>query len=106
MKIATLIAGVALSAACFMVPQAVNAVPALPTPVTMTMPDGSVITVRVHGDEKFHYYTSTDNHVLVADEKGFLCYATENGAALKSSGVVAHNPEMRTAQELKRSSIN
>lgn len=101
MKIATLIAGVALSAACFMMPQAVNAVPALPTPVTMTMPDGSVITVRVHGDEKFHYYTSTDNHVLVADEKGFLCYATENGAALKSSGVVAHNPEMRTAQELK-----
>lgn len=53
MKIATLIAGVALSAACFMMPQAVNAVPALPTPVTMTMPDGSVITVRVHGDEKF-----------------------------------------------------
>lgn len=84
-----------------MMPQMVNAVPALPTPVTMTMPDGSQITVRVHGDEKFHYYTSTDNHLLVADENGFLCYAAENGTTLKSSGVVAHNPEKRTSRELQ-----
>lgn len=101
MKISTLIAGLTLSAACFMMPQTVCAIPALPTPVTMTMPDGSEITVRVHGDEHFHYYTSTDNHMLVADENGYLCYASENGTTLKSSGVVAHNPEKRTARELQ-----
>ncbi len=101
MKISTFLAGLALTAICCMVPEKVHAIPAIPTPVTMTLPDGSTITVRVHGDEKFHYYTTTDDHLLVADDKGYLCYATQSDNKLKSSGVVAHNPDMRSARELE-----
>lgn len=100
MKISTFLAGVTLTAACCAISHEAHAIPAIPTPVTMSMPDGTSITVRLHGDENFHYYTSSDNHLLVADDNGNLCYAIQSGNKLTSSGITAHEPGLRTPKEL------
>ena len=49
---------------------ALRAVPAYPYPVRVTQPDGSVITVQLHGDE-FYHWTTSDGYVVERDEKGF-----------------------------------
>jgi hypothetical protein len=36
------------------------AVPAYPKPVRVEQPDGTTLTVRVYGDERFHYATTVD----------------------------------------------
>lgn len=69
---ARIAAFVALAAS--VAPQAL-AVPATPRPVTMTRPDGSTLTVRLHGDEHGHYTTSTDGYLLVNAPDGYLHYA-------------------------------
>ena len=38
----------------------VNAAPARKTLTSYTQPDGSVITLRLCGDEYYHYYTTED----------------------------------------------
>ena len=101
MNISTFLTGVALAAVCLGAPLTANAVPAVPGPVTMTLADGTTITVTIHGDENFHYYLTPDNLMLVADEQGRLCYAADSGESLVSSGIEAHAPALRTAAELK-----
>lgn len=51
---------------------AVLAVPALPGLINVTQPDGSAISVHIHGDEHFHYYTDAFGNPLKVDENGFL----------------------------------
>lgn len=101
MKTYTFFAGFILAALLGLCPLTATAIPAYPGPVTITQPDGTTMVVRVHGDEKMHFYTTEDNHLLVADENGSLCYATKSGDLLKSTGVVAHRPELRTGRELE-----
>ncbi len=38
--------------------------PAIPRPVKMVQPDGSTITLRIHGDEYFSWYTSEDGKTV------------------------------------------
>lgn len=48
-----------------------HALPAIPTPVIHTQPDGSLIEVRLHGDEYVNYATSVDgSRLLRLDETG------------------------------------
>ena len=47
------------------------AVPASPQPITVTQPDGSVLTVRLMGDEFHSYYTRLDGTPIRRDAKGF-----------------------------------
>lgn len=47
-----------------------GAAPAIPTPVRHVQPDGSVVEVRIHGDEFYHYYT-VDGHVAALGRDGF-----------------------------------
>ncbi len=54
------------------------AVPAKPTPLTMTLPDGTTLTVRLFGDEYSHYYTSLDHYLLIQDADGYFYYAESN----------------------------
>ncbi len=55
-------------------PQDADAVKAYPHPVTITQPDGSKITVRIHGDESFHYTTTIDGFMLERDKAGYFRY--------------------------------
>lgn len=74
------------------------AVPAYPRPIRVEQPDGTTMTVRLYGDERFHYATTTDGYNLVS-ENGMLCYARLQGAQLVSTGVLAHDPMNRTNEE-------
>ena len=48
-----------------------SAVPAYPGKIQVTQPDGSVITIRLHGDEWFHYITDEGGRVVARDADGF-----------------------------------
>lgn len=74
------------------------AVPAYPKPVRVEQPDGTTLTVRVYGDERFHYATTVDGYNLVGDN-GVFYYAQVRGTQLVSTGVKAHDPMNRTAEE-------
>ena len=39
-----------------------NAIPAIPEPIKITQPDGSVITLCMHGDESGFMITTPDKH--------------------------------------------
>lgn len=79
------------------------AVPAKRKPVQVKQPDGSVITVVLHGDEYAHYHATADGLPLVKEPGKGFCYALAGagGRGLRSSGVVAHDANLRTAVEKK-----
>ena len=51
--------------------QILSAVPAYPGKIRVTQPDGSVITIRIHGDEWFHYITDESGRVVARQADGF-----------------------------------
>ncbi len=57
-----------------------QAVPAHRQPKTYLQPDGSTITVLLHGDEWCHWTTDLEGRLLVSDESGF--YRTASPAEL------------------------
>jgi len=78
------------------------AVKAYPFPVTITQPDGTTVTVLLHGNEFHHFRTSDDGYLLKANAKGFLTYATLNAAGEEiESDVIAHNAPKRSVTELQ-----
>lgn len=78
-----------------------SAVPAHPRPMDVTQSDGSKLTVRLVGDEFYHRTMTTDGYTLLQRSNGDYVYAVESGSRLVASDVVAHNPMMRNAGELK-----
>lgn len=81
MKFKSILAAWALS-----LPGFLAAVPADPRPRVMTNPDGSEVTVRVHGNEFFHFMTDVDcTRILEHDAKGFITDAVREGKSLNFS---------------------
>ena len=77
------------------------AVPAKRTPITITQPDGRVLTDVLRGDEVVSWCESSDGYTLLANSEGVLCYAMlDKDKNLVSSGVVACNREERNVQDL------
>lgn len=75
------------------------AVPAKPGLIPMTQPDGSVIEVRLYGDEYHHFYTTADGYYLVCDDSGAFCYADVDAAGRTvSSGIPATAVSARSAE--------
>ncbi|MBQ0070052.1 MAG: M6 family metalloprotease domain-containing protein [Bacteroidales bacterium] len=85
-----------LSLIAAIVATAVYAVPAIPTPLTFKQSDGSSITVRLVGDERFSTYLTTDGLALERAVDGDFYYRT----ATAVSKVRAHNVNARTQAEL------
>ena len=83
------------------VPQDAEAVKAYPRPVTITQPDGTKITVRIHGDESFHYTTTIDGFMLERDKAGYFRYVNYdfNTGVKTLSAQRARNVGERTAEE-------
>lgn len=73
-----------------------QAVPAYPRPIKVTQADGTTLTIRVYGDERFHYATTSDGYNVV-HRNGQYYYARLDGGALVSTGVQAKDPARRTA---------
>ena len=62
-------------------PGLISAVPADPRPRKVTNPDGSVVTVRVHGDEYFNFMTDEGcTRILERDARGFVSDMVRDGA--------------------------
>lgn len=80
-------------------PMKMVAVPGTPFPVKITQPDGTVITIRIHGDEYFNYKTTLDGYALMPDNAGFLNYAQ-----LSSTGKLI-STAVRATEIEKRSTI-
>ena len=78
---------------------AARAIPADPKPITVTQPDGTKLTLVLHGDEFFHFNTTLDGYTVVKDNRGFYTYALLEGGRLAPSAVVAHDAAQRTAAE-------
>lgn len=91
-KILLLIAGV-------MAAVAVQAVPAHPKPVKVQQPDGTFVTIRLHGDEWLNFTTTEDGYSVVKDQRGYYVYAELKDKQLKATTLVAHDALQRTATE-------
>ena len=68
-----------------------NATPADPTPALVTQPDGSQLTVVLHGDEFFNYLTTEDGYTVVKNAAGYYTYARLDGNHLVASDCVARD---------------
>ena len=80
----------------------VFAVPAYPYPITIIQPDGSELTIKLHGDEYSSYKTTLDGYLLVNDEEGLYTYAkTDIDGKLVSAGIRAKNVESRSENDIK-----
>ena len=67
-----------------------SAIPAYPGKIQMIQPDGSTITIRIHGDEWFHYITDESGRVVARGADGFF-----RPAAKPSAAAFAEAMEMR-----------
>ena len=74
-----------------------SAIPARSIPQTVVQPDGTEITVRLVGDEFYHYRVTTDGIPVVRCADGFYRYAelSSSGAAVAGS-VIARDAHLRS----------
>ncbi len=75
------------------------AIPACPTPASVTQPDGSTLTLVLQGDEYYSFNTTLDGYTIVKNGAGAYVYAQRSGSTLVASSVVAHDAQARTAAE-------
>ena len=75
------------------------AVPAQPGSKRIQQPDGTFITVSLHGDEYLHYTTTDDGYTVVRDAQGCYVYAEQRDGQLVPSAMRAHDASERTLQE-------
>lgn len=78
-----------------------NAIPAYPKPVTITQPDGSKLTLMLHGDEFFNYASTTDGYTVMQNEStGTWEYAIKNtDGSLRPGGTAACDAKERTSAQ-------
>ncbi|MBR1803401.1 MAG: M6 family metalloprotease domain-containing protein [Muribaculaceae bacterium] len=78
---------------------AANAVPANPQPAIVSQSDGTKLTLKLCGDEFYHFNTTADGYTIVQNAAGSWVYAVRNGEELVASTVLAHDAGQRTAAE-------
>ena len=77
-----------------------QAIPADPTPVKVTQPDGSTLTIRLHGDEFFHYTTTHDGYTVMKNDAGYYTYAQLDQGRLVPGDRIARDQAERTAADM------
>ena len=76
------------------------AVKANPNPVTITQPDGSTLTIRIHGDENLHYTTTIDGYLIRRDNDGYFKYVDMDAdGSLRITSQTANNIDNRDSEE-------
>lgn len=76
------------------------AIPAYPFPVKITQSDGTTITVIKKGNNRFHFDTTTDGHIIIKNKKGIYEYAQANKTGnLYPTGVKANDKIKRQKAE-------
>jgi M6 family metalloprotease-like protein len=78
----------------------VFSVGAYPFPQEVTQPDGTVLTIRQHGDEWYNWTTTTDGYRILKSQKGYFEYAAQlKSGKIITSGVRASDPKDRNITE-------
>ncbi|MBQ7421235.1 MAG: M6 family metalloprotease domain-containing protein, partial [Prevotella sp.] len=77
------------------------AVKAESTPVVIIQSDGSQLTVIGHGDEDFHWYTTTDGVLLTRVGSDYYVASIGPKGELTASTQLAHESKFRSAAERK-----
>ncbi|MBE6291629.1 MAG: M6 family metalloprotease domain-containing protein [Bacteroidales bacterium] len=75
------------------------AVPAKRITLKVNQPDGTVLTVTLHGDEHFHYFTTEDGIIVKKDNGGFYYATTSPERRLVATTNLAHNANERSTEE-------
>ena len=76
------------------------AIPAHKGSVTLQQPDGTTITIRLHGDEYLNFTTTDDGYSIVKNSEGYYVYAQRGiDGQLKPTTVVAHEADNRSLAE-------
>ncbi len=78
---------------------AMQAIPALPYPQLITQPDGTTVTVTMHGDEYFNFATTADGYTVTWDEQGRVVYAQVVNNEIVPTTLVAHDATARSASD-------
>ena len=87
---------------CFIMAMAclgASAVPAIPTPQKVTQPNGEELTVRIKGDEFYHYMSTADGYTIVKNEQGYYTYGTLINDEVVASKIVARDADKRSASD-------
>ena len=88
-----------LSIICLATAVCTYAVKAWPFPVDVRQSDGTILTVVLHGDEDFSYYTTLDGVLLSKQDKDFFVADINAEGELIATSQLAHNAELRMAEE-------
>ena len=88
------IVSILLAALCFSALS--NAVPAYPGLIRHTQPDGSVVQVRLHGDEYCHWVTDASGKVLEKDAKGFYRPGSEASLRMRKAAAAVRRSAFRS----------
>ena len=79
----------------------VMAVPAHRGAAQVRQPDGSTVTLRLHGDEWMSFHTTDDGYSVVKNQRGYYVYAHLKEGRLEATERVAHDMAERSSAELK-----
>ena len=71
-----------LAALLVFAPRGAEAMPANPEPVDVRQPDGSVVTLRVFGDEYFHWYADQDGYTVVTAHGAYVYASLDDDGEL------------------------
>lgn len=70
-----------------------------PIPIAYKQSDGTTLTVRLHGDEHFHWYTTLDGVLLCKDGADFYVAAVASDGSIAATQQLAHDADTRSSQE-------
>ena len=76
------------------------AIPAHRMMIQMPQPDGTLVTVRLVGDEFYHFNTTSDGYTILLNDAGAYVYAQREGTNLVPTQVLAHDEKDRSTEEL------
>lgn len=92
----------AILAALFCLSLTVFAVPAKPGKMLVTQPDGSTVTIQVHGDEWFHYVTDADGNFLEENSEGYWVKSTTMTKETVAAAMAKAKAELQSILELRQ----
>ena len=77
----------------------IRAARAYSEPFTISQPDGTQLTITLHGDEHISWLTTSDGTMVVETPKGYFVASIEDNGRLKATRFLAHQPNQRSTEE-------
>ena len=78
---------------------AIRAARAFSEPYSVTQPDGTTLTLTLHGDEHGHWTMTSDGVLVVNRGEAYYVAAIDDDGRLTATGLLAHSLQQRTPAE-------